>query len=609
MTDALITTGAATRVADVEQKLTELWSQVAGGDAALMRATTLNLIIYTDLPDEAIKTLACMSEGHPCRAIVIVPATIKTDGFLEAIPLLLQRPGFGREARAQIICEVIKLTVSGDAHAHISSTVRSLLLTDQPVYLLREGRFSPTDPALKDLWGTLDGLLFDSANIGDAEVGLRAALAARDVTHFNGLIYDLNWLRLTSWCKALAQQFDPLNERVGLTTTNSVEITHKNARAAALLMFGWLADRLKWHVMSNDQADVWTVRSSIGAITLRLKTVTSAPVGLHKITIGTQTSTYSAEYIPQDSCIVLQSEGHTAVVPNLATDECSLLNMAFDRAELDGRYERVLTLAVALSAGADTIGQRAGMIVVKDSDALARLAARETVQIARHSIKRNGRFTVALSGGSTPRILFELLAQAPYREQIPWAQTHIFCGDERDVATDHPDSNQRMAHEALLDKVPLPPGNIHGILTGQLNAADAAERYAAELRAFFELNDAELPQFDLVLLGLGDDGHTASLFPHTEALHAKGEALFVANVVPQLNTTRLTLTADVINRAANVIFLVAGEKKAGILYDVVRGPYKPEDHPSQLIHPAEGALTIMTDQAAATRLRADMGAE
>jgi 6-phosphogluconolactonase len=159
-----------------------------------------------------------------------------------------------------------------------------------------------------------------------------------------------------------------------------------------------------------------------------------------------------------------------------------------------------------------------------------------------------------------------------------------------------------MARETLLSKVPLPPANIHGIRTGELSAEEAAARYADEIRGFFHLQGDELPEFDLVLLGLGDDGHTASLFPNSPALHAEDKLIFIANPVEKLNTTRLTLTVGTINAAHHVVFLVTGTAKADILATVFEGQLRPDDYPSQRIHPESGSLVVMADRAAAAKL-------
>ncbi len=609
MTDAIkTTTGTAVRVADVENKLNELWAQAAGEDSVLLRATTLNLIVCTNEPEKALTLTSYLPERHPCRLIMVV-TTDQPGTTIQAIPAILLRAAFGRELRNQVFGEQITLSAGRDAVDRVLGAVQGLLLSDHPVFLFYHGELSPADPLLKGLSDVLDQVIVDSADFSEGENGLRALTTVLDLPHFYGTLNDLNWQRLLPWCVALAQQFDPPNDRVALSTVNGVEITHHQARGEALLMFGWLADRLNWRVLPGAQRDEWLARSASGTVALRLKTAKDETSGVQRITLGTQNGTYSIDYVPEDSCLIMRSGSQTMVRASAPMETGALLNLALDSSGREDLYERALHIAVTLSTSATSIGQRAGTIVVQDAAALSRIAAREFVLIARQAVRRHGRFTVALSGGSTPRALFELLAQSPYVDQVPWAQTHIFWGDERDVPTDHPDSNQRMAREALLERVPLPPGNIHAILIGQLNAVAAAARYAAEMRAFFGLAEADLPQFDLILLGLGDDGHTASLFPHTAALNAKGELLFVANPVPQLNTTRLTLTADVINSAANVIFLVSGEKKADILYEVLRGDYKPDDHPSQRIHPVDGLLTVIADQAAAARLRSEVGAK
>ncbi len=605
MSDAIVTTaGAPTRVAQVESQLTNLWSQAVQGDAALLRATTLNLIIYSDSLDAAMKAAAQVPDRHPCRTILIVLSE-NADEPLTATPAILCRPSFGREMRAQVCGEQITLSVGRNQLDRVPGAIQSLILTDEPTFLLWQGYPSSADPIFKGICDVLNGVIIDSATTENVEEGFRSVLALLSAPSFIGHLYDLNWRRLIPWCQAISQQFDPPSDRTALKTINSVEITQHNARGRAILLIGWLADRLRWKLSPGKQPDEWVGRSASGIVSLRFKEGGDSAQGIERVVIGTQSRTYTIENMSADNVLIVQMAGQNVVKAKAPLDAGALLNMTLDSTGPDRLYEQALRQAVTLGSGLDNLHERSGLIVAEDADALKRLAAREFVQIARMSLKWHKRFAVALSGGSTPKALFELLAQAPYRDQIPWAQTHLFWGDERDVPIDHPDSNQRMAREALIDHVPIPPANVHGLLTGQLSASDAASRYAAELRAFFEVSNDELPQFDLILLGLGDDGHTASLFPHTGALKAKETDLFVSNVVPQLNTTRLTLTADVINHAANVIFLVAGSKKADILYEVIRGPYKPDDHPSQRIRPVDGLLTFMVDQAAAARLRAD----
>lgn len=602
MTNSIITTaGTATRVADVESGLNTLWVQAAEGDNALLRATTLNLIVYTDSPDRAMTTIAQVPECHPCRTILITLSD-QADAPLTATPAILRKPAFGSEMRSQVCGEQITLTVGRNNVDRVPGAVQSLRLADQPTFMVWQGELMPTDPIFQGISNVLNGVIVDSAQFASIEDGLRAMQVLMDMPYFEGYVYDLNWRRLLPWCMAIAQQFDPQAERSALRQITSVEITQRNAHGQVMLLLGWLADRLNWQIAPGTRFGEWHVQSANGAVALRLKDADASTPGLYKVSISTPKQTYLTESMIDDNVLIIHLGGQNAVKAKASLDDGTLLNIALDSTAPDHLYEQALKQAVTFGIGVESIGERTGLIVVEDADALSRMAAREFVQIARNAVKWRGRFAAALSGGSTPKSLFALLAQAPYRDQIPWEQTHLFWGDERDVPTDHPDSNQRMAHETLIDHVPIPAANVHGILTGQLSAADAAGRYADELRTFFDLTGDELPQFDLILLGLGDDGHTASLFPHTQALTAQGTDLFVANPIPQLNTTRLTLTADVINNAANVIFLVAGAKKADILYKVLRGAYQPDDHPSQRIKPTEGTLTFLVDQAAASRL-------
>ncbi len=231
---------------------------------------------------------------------------------------------------------------------------------------------------------------------------------------------------------------------------------------------------------------------------------------------------------------------------------------------------------------------------------LARRAAEYFIRLTDQAITMRGRFTIALSGGSTPRALYTLLASDPYREQIRWPAVHVFWGDERCVPPDHPDSNYRLAQETLLSQVPIPGENIHR-MAGEKPPEQAAEEYEALLRAFFHLKPGEPPRFDMVLLGLGADGHTASLFPGTPVLREKGR-LVAALFVEKLNAYRLTLTPPVLNYAADVIFLVEGAAKAGVLHDVLQGEYDPDRLPAQLVQPADSTLIWLIDRAAASRL-------
>ena len=217
--------------------------------------------------------------------------------------------------------------------------------------------------------------------------------------------------------------------------------------------------------------------------------------------------------------------------------------------------------------------------VFENSRELARSAAEHLAALAP--------LTVALSGGSTPKILYQVLAEE-FREQIPWSRTHFFWSDERHVPPDHPDSNYRMAYEALLSRVPVPESNVHRVHSENPSAQEAANEYEKII----------VPRLDLILLGLGTDGHTASIFPGSEVLH-ETKRLVAAPWVEKLNAYRITMTLPLLNNGASIVFLVSGAEKAEIVKEVLEGPKK---YPAQFVQPTGGELIWMLDRDAAAGL-------
>jgi 6-phosphogluconolactonase len=243
------------------------------------------------------------------------------------------------------------------------------------------------------------------------------------------------------------------------------------------------------------------------------------------------------------------------------------------------------------------------LCIVAAAAALAESAAEELTRRAEEAVRAHGRFTLALSGGSTPRALYRLLADAtaPFRDRIDWRAVHVFWSDERCVPPDHAESNYRMAREALLDHVPLPAEHIHRMRGEEPDAARAAAEYEAELAGAFALAPGALPRFDLILLGLGPDGHTASLFPGTAVVHERARWV-AAPFVPKFNAFRITLTPPVLNHAAAVMFVVSGAEKAAALAAVMRDDSPADLYPARIVRPEDGALLWLVDRAAAERL-------
>lgn len=247
-------------------------------------------------------------------------------------------------------------------------------------------------------------------------------------------------------------------------------------------------------------------------------------------------------------------------------------------------------------------GERGTVTIVADGSALARAAAERVARAIDAAVAARGRATVALSGGSTPKQMGSVLARDPYRAHIPWEKVDIFWGDERWVPLASAESNAGEAKRGCLDLVSIPSANVHPWNTSARSAEEAAAAYEAEIREVLGAS-AAMPRFDLILLGMGDDGHTASLFPHTAALAVR-DRVAVANFVPKLDAERLTLTEPAINAAREILFLVGGPGKAATLEKVLEGPEEPVALPAQAIHatPGETSVAWLVDEDAAARL-------
>ena len=246
--------------------------------------------------------------------------------------------------------------------------------------------------------------------------------------------------------------------------------------------------------------------------------------------------------------------------------------------------------------------------ILADGEALRRAAADEILRVATDVLRTRKIFTLALSGGRTPRGLYQLLAgegDLTYRKRMPWTQLHLFWSDERPVPADSPESNYGMVREALLSKVSLTRKQIHRIRTEGMNAAQAAHEHQRELKAFFGeqlMVRYEIPRFDLIMVGLGADGHVAGLFPKSDAIRER-RLLVSAPKVDKPEKQRITLTPPVLNMASNVMFLVSGKDKAAAVQAALEEPQDPDARPAQIVHPSDGRLTWLVDREAGSLLK------
>lgn len=241
------------------------------------------------------------------------------------------------------------------------------------------------------------------------------------------------------------------------------------------------------------------------------------------------------------------------------------------------------------------------IVVNSDAEQLARSAATRLIEWANSAVLERGKFTLALAGGSTPRLLYQFLAGDEFRDRVPWQETEIFVSDERYVPIDHEDSNFRMAREELLDHVPVPDGQVHPVPT-DLSPAEAAQDYERTIRRVFDTPAPAVPSFDLILLGIGSDGHTASLFPETDAIDVD-DRLVIENWVPQQDAMRITFTIPLLHQARNVMLLAAGEDKADAVARAIEAPRNLTETPSQCLRDAQGDVILILEHGAAAGLR------
>ena len=238
--------------------------------------------------------------------------------------------------------------------------------------------------------------------------------------------------------------------------------------------------------------------------------------------------------------------------------------------------------------------------IYADTETLSQDAAQYIVRIAQESIAAHRRFSIALSGGSTPKKLYGMLAEEPYRSQIDWAHVDIFWSDERCVPPDDAESNYHMAQEVLLSKIPIPANQVHRMPADQTDRDAASYAYTVEMQQVF--GSDSVPSFDLIQLGMGPEGHTCSLFPHQASLHEQ-QRLVMPVVVPKPPPPRLTFTPRLMNAASHVLFLVTGAEKQDAVKAVLEGEYKPDEYPAQIVRPSKGEVTWMLDKAAAGKLQ------
>ncbi|MBC8043087.1 MAG: 6-phosphogluconolactonase [Rhizobacter sp.] len=626
---ALLALPKSVELAQVEAELRSLTASASHEnetkEIAVIKAAALNLLIYTEtaaMSQQQTEQLKELSQDFPCRAFVIFDDASHPDEEITAtINSYYTKLSGGR----QVCLEEVFLHAQSEARRRISHTVLGLLSPDLPVFLLSHCKTPWDNSTVPRLFRFATRMIIDSAEFDTPKQSLPAFAAMLNEHKREVAFSDLNWTRLSGWRALMAQFFDAPYAKEMLPSINRVTIKYNALYPSlgytqALMLLGWLCVKLGWQFlgkMSEPKKGKYFLEMMQGSRRIECELLPeqggTETIGIHSFclyAVGREEHENLCIYKTEtDDCLetVANAKGqtYTRTAQMHEHSKSWLIGQELGIMGRDETFEKVFELAARLSQGlSSTIAslQAASHVIAEDNDELFQRAAEIFLHAAKEAIAERGLFKVALSGGSTPKGLFTLLATDAYRERINWTRTFLFWGDERCVPPTDERSNYRMANESLISLVPIPPSNIRRIYAEDADKEAVAKLYTAKIRELFKLRETELPVFDLILLGMGSDGHTASLFPGTAALR-ETEKIVAANYIDKLKEFRITLTYPAINNAMNVLFMVAGADKAEVLNDVLHGPYQPEVYPAQAVQPTFGRLTWLITKDAAARLK------
>lgn len=619
----LLDTPREVDVVTIEKELVQLWKSaptaLADGQASpVVRACSMNLVVVSEIEEEleALSgTIGEVTVEHPARIFLVSVDRQSPIPSLEAwVSARCTLPVPGGQ---QVCCEQVTLKARSTDAAKIPSVVTSLLVPDVPTVLLWKAKVDDHDAVLQGLVGISDRVLVDSSETHNPVAVLPAW--HRFIMQHEGMATfgDLAWTHLTAWRGLMAQVFQPEHVRQHLANLSEVTIMYSSTDvprhsglSQSFLLLGWLSSALRWSSMRPiGQAGSGEYRAQARldekAVALRVLPAPAGsgrPGGVESAMLRSDAGLdLQLSALAGGSCIrvVKTLNGHLTDEVHAIADqsEAELVARELELLGRDTHYERSFAALVALMKQAPKVTPR--LVVYDSMRDLARGAAERIRDLLQHAIGARGIASFVLAGGGTPRSVYENLASAALRATIDWRKVHLFWGDERCVPPYMPESNYHMANTTLLKEISIPPSNIHRI-RAELPPDEAASTYEAEIRGLFRLDEGQLPEFDVMLLGLGDDGHTASLFPGTTALEEENR-LVVSTYVDKLKTSRITITLPVINRAQTVVFLVSGRQKSSILREVLEDA--SGRHPVERVQPASGEMLWLTDRDSASMLR------
>jgi 6-phosphogluconolactonase len=567
--------GATIAPEKILKELAELWvdsgkQEQADGGAGVLRACSMTLVVLAEAGGDTQdfgETIAALMPEHPART-VLVRLSGAGDRSLEGRVYSQCWMPFGQ--RRQICCEQVEITVSDAGLADLRSVVLPLMVADLPLIVWCRSARLLAMPEFRAIAEMAQKVVLDSAAVaGEAPDALRRA---RNLAASGVMLGDLAWTRLTRWREMLAQVFENQQNAAQLARIASIDVEWGGSyHALALYLGAWVRDSLARLGLNP----------SLG--------FSRAPDG-NSLRVRLTGEGIAVELVREDDRMVVTVNGASQCTNLPKPTDYLLMREELGIVRHDPVFESALVSAERLAHPIRVMSLQ--KVIAPDAQWAADACAKHILGLVETALAARGRASLAISGGSTPKLMFQTMAKMPFA----WDRINLFFVDERCVPPADSASNYKLANENLIAPAQIPAANVHRVM-GELAPTEAAERYAAEIREFFGLQAGEMPQFDIVHRGMGPDAHTASLFPGDPLIDDR-TGITAATFASKFNQWRVTLLPGVLLAARNTVFLVAGEDKVEALRAVFHEAYDPKKYPSQLGNDGNSVAWFLDEAAA-----------
>jgi 6-phosphogluconolactonase len=584
--------------ADIQRELDRIWESLETKNVA--RASLFNLIFYTQKNPRSTyiqKIAQKVVEKFPSRVIFVTIDKDAREDFLKTEVSILS----SSKGEFDVACDYIQIQASGSSHERVPFVVLPHILTDLPVYLVWGEDPCQKDPLCGQLEQLANRLIVDSEATSSLPKFASSLIEHHERAHCD--IADLNWARIESWREMLSIAFHSKGNLEQMQRSQKITISYNSqetpffchTQIQSVYLQGWLACQLGWQFLNlrkENNTLLFSYQTTTGPVEIALSTfqLSNLPPGLIlSVEVSTREGELHAKSMRAPLSLYLYKSrvGPLACQRNLSSRDLGAFPQSSQPHEKNGWFK----LLLIENLKSRSLDDRREIIIPGDYAITVIYCVEHFIALSKRAIQDHGAFFVALSGGSTPKALFEHLASATYFPMVEWDKIHVFWSDERAVPPDHPESNYHMAvHAGLLKGIPKE--HIHR-MRAEENIEKNADSYEQEIAAALQGRN-----FDLVMLGMGEDGHTASLFPHTEGLKCQNR-LVIANYIPDKKIWRMTLTYDCINAAHHSAIYVLGASKKTTLAKVLLSSNQFEQYPVQKVGtPTHPALWIVDQDAA-----------